>query len=76
MFVMELPELGCVFTYPGSGNSITNIQSGTNQAISTGALNGAGTYVAWQIHLNYEGSLSGRYRVDGGNLCPYVVAGI
>lgn len=56
-------ELGRVFTYPGSGNSITNIQSGTNQGISTGALNGAGTYVAWQIHVNYEGSLSGRYRV-------------
>lgn len=56
-------ELGCVFTYPGSGNSITNIQSGTNQGISTGALNGAGTYVAWQIHVNYEGSLSGRHRV-------------
>ena len=37
--------------------------SGTNQGISTGALNGAGTYVAWQIHVNYEGSLSGRYRV-------------
>lgn len=56
-------ELGCVFTYPGSGNSITNIQFGTNQGISTGALNGAGTYVAWQIHVNYEGSLSGRHRV-------------
>ena len=56
-------ELGCVFTYPGPGNSITNIQSGTNQGISTDALNGAGTYVAWQIHVNYEGSLSGRYRV-------------
>ena len=57
-------ELGRVFTYPGSGNSITNIQSGTNQDISTRALNGAaGTYVAWQIHVNYEGSLSGRYRV-------------
>ena len=57
-------ELGCVFTYPGSGNSITNIQSGTNQGISTDALNGAaGTYVAWQIHVNYEGSLSGRHRV-------------
>lgn len=56
-------ELGCVFTYPGPGNSITNIQSGTNQGISTGALNGAGTYVAWQIHVNYEGSLSGRHRV-------------
>ena len=56
-------ELGRVFTYPGSGNSITDIQRGTNQAISTDALNGAGTYVAWQIHVNYEGSLSGRYRV-------------
>lgn len=56
-------ELGCVFTYPGSGNSITNIQHGTDQGISIGALNGAGTYVAWQIHVNYEGSLSGRYRV-------------
>lgn len=56
-------ELGRVFTYPGSGNSTTNIQSGTNQGISTGALNGAGTYVAWQIHVNYEGSLSGRHRV-------------
>ena len=56
-------ELGRVFTYPGSGDSITDIQSGTNQTISTGALNGAGTYVAWQIHVNYEGSLSGRYRV-------------
>ena len=57
-------ELGRVFTYPGSGNSITDIQHGTDQGISTGALNGgAGTYVAWQIHVNYEGSLSGRYRV-------------
>ena len=56
-------ELGRVFTYPGSGNSTTDIQHGTNQAIDTGALNGAGTYVAWQIHVNYEGSLSGRYRV-------------
>lgn len=56
-------ELGRVFTYPGSGNSTTDIQNGTNQAISTGALNGAGTYVAWQIHVNYEGSLSGRYHV-------------
>ena len=56
-------ELGRVFTYPGSGNSITDIQRGTNQAISTDALNEAGTYVAWQIHVNYEGSLSGRYRV-------------
>lgn len=56
-------ELGRVFTYPGSGNSTTDIQSGTKQAISTGALTGAGTYVAWQIHVNYEGSLSGRYRV-------------
>ena len=56
-------ELGCVFTYPGSGNSITNIQHGTDQRISTDALNGAGTYVAWQIHVNYEGSLSGRHRV-------------
>lgn len=56
-------ELGCVFTYPGPGKSITNIQSGTNQGISTDALNGAGTYVAWQIHVNYEGSLSGRHRV-------------
>ena len=56
-------ELGRVFTYPGSGNSITDIQRGTNQAISTDALNEAGTYVAWQIHVNYEGSLPGRYRV-------------
>ena len=56
-------ELGRVFTYPGSGSSITDIQHGTDQAIDTGALNGAGTYVAWQIHVNYEGSLSGRYRV-------------
>ena len=56
-------ELGRVFTYTGSDNSTTDIQSGTNQAISTGALDGAGTYVAWQIHVNYEGSLSGRYRV-------------
>lgn len=58
-------ELGRVFTYPGFGNSITDIQPpGTKQAISTDALNGAaGTYVAWQIHVNYEGSLSGRHRV-------------
>ena len=56
-------ELGRVFTYPGPGNSITDIQHGTDQAIDTGALNGAGTYVAWQIHVNYEGSLSGRHRV-------------
>lgn len=56
-------ELGRVFTYPGSGSSITDIQHGTDQSIDTGALNGAGTYVAWQIHVNYEGSLSGRHRV-------------
>ena len=60
-------ELGRVFTYPGPGDSFTDIQTdiqhGTKQAISTGALNGAGTYAAWQIHVNYEGSLSGRHRV-------------
>ena len=56
-------ELGRVFTYPGSGDSITVIQPGTKQDIDTGALNGAGTYVAWQIHVNYEGSLLGRHRV-------------
>lgn len=56
-------ELGRVFTYPGSGDSITDIKQGTKQDIDTGALNGAGTYVAWQIHVNYEGSLSGRHRV-------------
>ena len=56
-------ELGRVFTYSGSGDSITDIQHGKDQAIYTGALTGAGTYVAWQIHVNYEGSLSGRYRV-------------
>lgn len=56
-------ELGRVFTYTGSG-SITDIQGGTKQAIDTAALNGeAGTYAAWQIHVNYEGNLSGRYRV-------------
>lgn len=69
-------ELGRVFTYPGPGKSITNIQSGTNQGISTDALNGAGTYVAWQIHVNYEGSLSGRHRVveqiPGGMEVTYV----
>lgn len=56
-------ELGRVFTYSGSGNSITDIHHGKDQAIHTSALNGAGTYAAWQIHVNYEGSLSGRYRV-------------
>ncbi len=57
-------ELGRVFTYPGSGTAITNIQGGTNQAIDTAALNGAaGTFAAWQIHVNYEGNLSGRYRI-------------
>lgn len=56
-------ELGRVFTYSGSGNSIKIIQEGTRQDINTVALDGAGTYVAWQIHVNYEGILSGRYRV-------------
>ncbi|MGN0315710.1 MAG: SpaA isopeptide-forming pilin-related protein [Fusicatenibacter sp.] len=56
-------ELGRVFTYSGSGN-ITDIQGGTKQAIDTTALNGtAGTFAAWQIHVNYEGNLSGQYRV-------------
>lgn len=56
-------ELGRVFTYTGTGN-ITDIKGGTNQAIDTTALNGeAGTFAAWQIHVNYEGNLSGRYRV-------------
>ena len=31
-----------------AGGEIADIQRGTNQAISIGALNGAGTYVAWQ----------------------------
>ena len=52
-----------MFTYTGSG-SITDIQGGTNQDIDTAALSGeAGTYAAWQIHVNYEGNLSGHYRV-------------
>ena len=56
-------ELGRVFTYSGIGSDITIDQEGTKQDIATSALGGAGTFVAWQIHLNYEGSLSGRYRV-------------
>lgn len=56
-------ELGRVFTYSGSGSDITVIQEGTQQGIATDYLDGAGTYVAWQIHVNYEGNLSGRYRV-------------
>ena len=56
-------ELGWVFTYSGSGN-ITVIKEGTKQAIDTAALKGtAGTFTAWQIHVNYEGNLSGQYRV-------------
>ena len=56
-------ELGRVFAYSGSGN-ITDIQGGTKQAIDTAALNEtAGTFAAWQIHVNYEGNLSGQYRV-------------
>lgn len=56
-------ELGRVFTYSGSGN-ITVIKEGTKQAIDTAALKGtAGTFTAWQIHVNYEGNLSGQYRV-------------
>lgn len=37
---------------------------GKKQNVDTAHLIGNGTYVAWQIHLNYEGNLSGRYRVE------------
>ena len=56
-------ELGRVFTYPGSGTEIKELQRGTQAAIHPGHLTGGGTYVAWQIHLNYEGTLNGTYRV-------------
>ena len=56
-------ELGRVFTYPGSGTEIKELQRGTQAAIHPLHLTGGGTYVAWQIHLNYEGTLNGTYRV-------------
>lgn len=56
-------ELGRVFTYSSSDKKMTVIKEGTKQAIETNALGDSGTYVAWQIHVNYEGNLSGRYRV-------------
>ena len=56
-------ELGVVIEYPGSGENYKTIQPERQSAIVTSELKGAGTYVAWQIHLNYEGNLQGTYRL-------------
>lgn len=58
-------ELGRVFRYSETGTKVQDFgeDSTTNSEIITSHLTGSGTYVAWQIHLNYEGTLQGTYRV-------------
>lgn len=55
-------ELGQVGTYV-NGTWVRK-EDGTKQNVDRNHLIGNGTYIAWQIHLNYEGNLSGRYRVE------------
>lgn len=54
-------ELGKVFTY--DGEIIKDIQNGKGGAVIEAELPGAGEYVSWAVKVNYEGTLSGRYRV-------------
>jgi hypothetical protein len=53
-------ELGKIFSWDGTTEK--TIQNGTSISVSTSGLS-PGTYTSWQVHLNYEGTLSGRYRV-------------
>lgn len=62
-----IKELGRVFIYndgtDGGTRGVTGIQEGTTIHAHWDALGKSGTFVAWQITLNYEGNLSGRYRI-------------
>lgn len=60
-----LKELGQTFTYDGTTVTSKNdgADQGNNSRIVTTALPGAGQYAAWAFKVNYEGELSGSYRV-------------
>ena len=54
-------ELGKTFIFDGV--SITNDKVDKGGAVIQENLNGPGYYAAWAVKVNYEGDLSGRYRV-------------
>ena len=54
-------ELGRTFIFDGV--SITNDNVSQGGAVIQEELNGPGYYAAWAVKVNYEGTLSGRYRV-------------
>ena len=54
-------ELANVFTYDGT--SVTIESQPKSASVDASLLTGNGKYVDWLIHLNYEGTLSGKYRV-------------
>lgn len=57
-------ELGRVFIYDGSSiNDITEAGTGKGGTVITEELDGPGEYVSWAIKVNYEGNLTGRYRI-------------
>lgn len=55
-------ELNKVLTW--DGKEATSIGSDKGQNVETQALKEAGTYAVWQIQVNYNGNLSGRYRME------------
>ncbi|MGN0518797.1 MAG: hypothetical protein ACI4II_08770, partial [Acutalibacteraceae bacterium] len=60
-----IKEMGRVFTYSASETgdiTILTEGSGQNKDIDTTGL-APGTYVSWQIRVNYWGTLQGRYRM-------------
>lgn len=57
-------ELGQTFTY--DGEKITTINNGDNSTagILTNKLESGGVYAAWQIQINHDASLKGKYRIE------------
>lgn len=55
-----LKELNSVFTWDGS--RLKNVQTGKGGTVITAGLE-RGTYVAWNIKINYMGNLEGRYTI-------------
>lgn len=58
-------EHGKTFTYDGSGSNegIKIIHSTKDVSLTASEIPAAGTYVAWQVQVNFAGTLSGRYRI-------------
>ena len=57
-------ETGAVFTKKGTQYTYTQSKNDSIKTmINRAGITDDGVYIAWQVHVNYEGNLEGRYRV-------------